>query len=128
VRVVAAVDAWHADLWGCGDYDPSLVLPLPPTASEELPDLSVDPLTTLGALFEEGATMHHCVGFYADVALTGQMYFYRARIGGERVTLAIAWAGDRWRLVEASGFANRRPSTLGVIHRWVELLGVAKPP
>jgi hypothetical protein len=69
--------------------------------------------------------MHHCVASYGHLALTGQMHFYRGNTRDERVTIAIAWSGDRWRLVEASGFANRRPSNMGAILRWIELL--AKP-
>lgn len=80
------------------------------------------PLTTVRELLDEGRRMHHCVGAGVNRAMSGQRAFFRAVVDTQPVTIEVGRAGERWYLIEASEFANRRPSGLLTIHRWVDTL------
>jgi hypothetical protein len=115
---------WHYEMWTRINIDVAGVLAEAPVAFEEIDGVFIEPIRTVGELFDEGTRMRHCVATHAQDALKGRIHVYRGTVRGERVTIAIERADDseRWRLVEASGFANRRTTKLGVIQRWIEML------
>ena len=66
--------------------------------------------------------MHHCVGSMAELGARGVRYFYRAVVGGQRVTLAVVPAAEGWRLDDAAGFANSRIQHPALVARWLAAL------
>lgn len=121
-RVLEAVTAWHAGLWAGPTIDPQTKLPIGPVPTAAIAGISVEPIKTVGELVAEGAVMHHCVGGYAERALEGHVFLYKGKVRRQRVTLAIASDGSRWRLVDVAGFANRPPDDPALVHRWIDAL------
>lgn len=126
-RVLEAVATWHAGLWAGPKVDPETRLPTGPMPSTNIDGISMVPMKTVGELAIEGAVMHHCVAGYADAAVDGHVFIYRATVRGQRATIAIAPQGDRWRLVDAAGVANRSIQAPDVLSRWVDALDRRTP-
>lgn len=107
--VVARLRTWHEALWSL-ELDRDTALPIGPAAPIAPSPLVVTPIATVGALVAEGRTMHHCVATYAGRAAAGELCFYKVTLGDERLTVAVTYRHGRWRIIEASGPCNRRPT------------------
>jgi hypothetical protein len=86
-------------------------VPLPPLPDVLTSDerLWVDPLPTLQAMVQEGATMHHCLGTLADQRVRAQhgRFFAFALHWPCRLTLAVVSDVDTpWQIYDLRGFAN----------------------
>lgn len=127
-RVLEAVAIWHPGLWVGPKVDPATRLPTAPMPSTNIDGISAEPLKTVGELAIEGAVMHRCVGGYADTAVDGHVFVYRATVRGQRATIAIAPQGDRWRLVDAAGIANQSLQAPDLVSRWIATLCDAVVP
>ena len=124
-RVVELLDAWHDTLWNKSDLKLDAELPRAPTPQAVVEGVVSIALTTVGELVEEGRKMRHCVGAYARVAADGNAFFYRATVHEQRVTIAVTRTGDRWRLMQAAGFANHPVVASEALQAWVDTLALA---
>jgi len=94
-----------------------------PSVSFELPGL-IEPLTTKRQLREEGYQMRHCVGKFWEDVRDGLARVFRILpdpgIGNGRATLMLLSinCGERWRIYQISGEANKQVSS--VTERLVE--------
>lgn len=120
-RVQEEIQRWHASLWTHTNYPAETPLAQGPKQSK-VPGIEAVQIETVGALVAEGSRMAHCVASLASVAVEGEYFLYRAAVLDVPMTIAVCRAGRNWTLLEASGFANRRPTIdqLAVISRWVE--------
>jgi hypothetical protein len=119
-----AIDEWHENLYRDVRHDPETPLAKGPAATREIVGIHVAAIETVGQLVAEGNEMHHCVAAFADVAVSGDVFFYGGTLCGARVTISIAGANGHWWLREASSHANERLAAdhIAVIHRWLEVL------
>ena len=124
-RIIDSVQEWHGTLWNDLEFEPDVQLAAAPSSMAVIDGVSAVALTTVGELMNEGREMQHCVGAYASQGVDGKSFFYRATVSEQRVTIAVAKTGNRWRLVEASGFANSRVVDMPKLHRWVDSLAVS---
>jgi hypothetical protein len=83
-----------------------------PFAQPPLPEVpGLQALRDELALRAEAQSMANCVASYADWVRQGFAYIYHLDLPVEPCTLSLfRGAGDRWRLGELRGFANRQPS------------------
>ncbi len=94
-----------------------LPLPLPPFADGS----GIAALSTQQAIFEEGATMHHCVASYTSRVLDDKYYVY-AMTEPERLTIGLKIAtGGVWVVDQIKGRRNASPDNASVdlIERWL---------
>ncbi len=82
---------------------------------------AIEPIGSLGALYEEAESMAHCAATYAERALDGELVFYRV-LEPQRATLAIAPNGRGWRVFDLKCRANRLPAsgTVAAVGRWLQ--------
>ncbi len=113
-------------------------LPAPPLGGAGLRGLLIQPLSSVGALVEEGARMGHCIGSrsYVKDCLEGRGYAYRVSASEPglsciRGTRATAWVvpSDRggWILAALHAAGNEEPVPL-VREALDEWLGFHRPP
>jgi hypothetical protein len=123
-----AIDAWHKRLH-TAVVDPDCRLASGPVAARSVPGLEITPLRTPAELQREGEDLLHCVASLAPHAVAGQVFLYGATTAEGRLTIAIARGPHGWRLQEARGLANRRPSAVeaAAIARWIEILVEVTP-
>lgn len=90
-------------------------------------------ILTRKALIAEGAAMRHCIAGYAeDAAGPDTSIWSLRRDSRRRLTLLVRRddltddGSERWRIIEASGTANRapRPEELDILARWARTNGV----
>lgn len=62
-------------------------------------------LDTVGAVYAEGESMHHCVGSYATKAARGDCYLFHVDYEGEKATIEVSAVGD---VLQACGPMNQR--------------------
>lgn len=81
----------------------------------------IEPIVNWSGLLQEGCSMKHCVGSYHGAVAAGQVALYHMH-DPEAVTVALSPQGSEWKLSEASGTANSRPSTAALrdIQNWLE--------
>jgi hypothetical protein len=149
-RLVADAQLWHerrarpallAELAqfvpqsGSAPNGPPPALPPPPSPPLRLDGAEIAPITTGQALIAEGWAMRHCVATRVAAVLLGLSYVYRATIQRQPLTVEVRRLADgsAWRICEARGFANRRPSfgEWEVLRRWEAQLPcpeLAPPP
>jgi hypothetical protein len=72
-------------------------------------DATIAFLSTVGELHLESLRMHHCVGSYADRAVSGVCYVFHGSFGGEPITILFRLTGEDSVHV-ISGVCNRAPS------------------
>ena len=120
-RVHAAIQHWHATLWTHTEYPAETCL-APGPKQVKVSGIEAVPIETVGALVAEGTRMAHCVASLAAAAVAGSYIVYSADVLDVSMTIALGLACNSWTLIEASGFANQRPTVdqLAVIWRWVE--------
>lgn len=77
-------------------------------------------LTSWADLVHEGKAMRHCVVSRHSEIAKGRQFIYRVW-GKQRLTLALAYNGDDWRVYEVRGFANCDPvqEDMDMIQRWL---------
>lgn len=119
--VQEAIQRWHASLWTRADYPAETPL-APGPRQAKVPGIEAVQIETVGALVAEGSRMAHCVASLASTAVEGEYILYSAAVLRVPMTIAVCRAANVWTLLEASGFANRRPTIdqLAVISQWVE--------
>jgi len=122
-HVLDQVNAWHHGLWDLEFLDDTPLKP-GPTTTKVIAGIEPEQLLTVGALVAEGARMHHCVASLAAEAVGGESFIYRADVLGASITIDLRRCGDGWRVHEAAGFENRRPTLdeMCLIDSWVRVL------
>lgn len=122
-RIRDQVHAWHRDLWELELVDATPLSP-GPRATSRIVGIDASQVITVGELVAEGARMCHCVASLASEAVAGACFIYSATVLGTPITIDVRRADTRWRLYEASGFDNRKPTVdqLFVIDQWIEAL------
>jgi len=87
----------------------SVTLPQAPDLRAPDEKAWVEPLTSLPAMLQEGAVMHHCLGTLADQRTRAELgrFFAFALHWPCRLTLAVACdARGEWHIYDLKGFAN----------------------
>jgi hypothetical protein len=104
-------------------HAPSLFTPtaFPPLPPPDVPGLHF--LATVGEVIEEGRRMGHCIGFYADRAVSGDCFLFHVEHAGQVASIEV---GAEGRVRQAAGRHNQRNSAsdwarrelAGWIARW----------
>lgn len=78
-------------------------------------------------LLEWGSRMRHCVASYAAMAVQGKVQIFHGEVGGEPVTIEIAFRNGKPALRQACGIRNARPGPkpMRIIQKWFEDLFLA---
>jgi hypothetical protein len=120
-RVWEAVVNWHIATWTIMDYRPGTWLPGCGLPAAPLP-LQVSALATVGDLQKEGQYMSHCIASYAESAMRGRIFVYKAKYRDERLTVALEDRRGHLRLSEARGKHNRGASKQAkdAIRAWIQ--------
>ncbi len=122
LRSRAALVAFHDDLVARMHREPGatprapLLLPPPPLTDTA----TIQGLCTEDELRVEGIVMQHCVGSYGPLVASGEVAVYRV-LAPERATLAIARAGNGWRIRElkCAGNVEATPETWRATQAWL---------
>jgi hypothetical protein len=86
---------------------PQLTFPAPWFPAATINSVNIIPIDNSADLYREGATMHHCVGTYAEEVRAGRFYVYSIRREGEHVaTASLIRDGSRAQLHELRGPCN----------------------
>jgi hypothetical protein len=85
-------------------------LPAPPFPDWTDGPNAVVAIRTVQQLLREGRVMGHCVGAYADGALSERSFFFSARLPLARLTVQLDAVGDSFVLVGIRGTRNREPT------------------
>lgn len=94
-----------------------LPLPHPPFADGS----GIAALSTQQAIFEEGATMHHCIASYTSRVLDANYYVY-AMVEPERLTIGLKIATNGvWVIDQIKGRRNASPdkASVDLIEHWI---------
>jgi len=94
--------------------------PAPPMPSIKGSKFSIEPITTLSALYREGNQQQNCVVTYGTHVLQGTHYVYRLNVP-ERATVLLLRNGDDWYPAQVKTYrnGNPRPETIELIERWL---------
>jgi len=122
LRTVTKLSAeWHnavaSNLSG-----PQHMFPAPWLPAATVNGLDIIPIENSADLYREGASMHHCVGTYADEVRAGRYYVYSICRDGERVaTAGLILNGERARLHQLRGPCNApAPKQItATVERWL---------
>ena len=82
----------------------------------------ITPLTSMEALYREGAEQNNCVASYWGQIVKGNVYIYSVRLGFERATLSIRRIhGNAWRVSTLLGRGNKLVSgeMRAYVKRWI---------
>lgn len=85
--------------------DTSQALPKPNVDLGMLEGYGIHFLDTVGAVYAEGESMHHCVGSYATKAAGGGCYLFHVDYEGAEATVEVSPTGD---VLQACGPMNQR--------------------
>jgi hypothetical protein len=96
------------------------VFPSPPMPSFQSKRLSVEPVTSISAIYREGNQMQNCVISYGTNVLGGTHYIYRMH-QPERATVLLVRNQDSWFPSQVKTFKNGdpKPETLETIEKWL---------
>ena len=122
LRTVTKLSAeWHeavaSNLTG-----PQHTFPAPWFPAAKVNGVEIIPIDNSADLYREGASMHHCVGTYAEEVRAGRYYVYSICRDGERLaTAGLILIGDRVRLHEIRGPCNAAvPKQItAIVQRWL---------
>lgn len=94
-------------------------LPKPPLEGLQSSKVQIEPLQTVGSLFEEGREMQNCITTYTRSIVSGLQYAYRMTFP-ERATLLLTRRDADWFPVEIrtvnNGYADAH--TVDLVHAW----------
>jgi hypothetical protein len=86
---------------------PQHTFPVPWFPAAKVNGVEITPIDNSADLYREGASMHHCVGTYAEEVRAGRFYVYSIRREGEHVaTASLIRNGSRAQLHELRGPCN----------------------
>ena len=122
LRTVTKLSAeWHeavaSNLTG-----PQHTFPAPWFPAAKVNGVEIIPIDNSADLYREGASMHHCVGTYAEKVRAGCYYVYSICRDGERLaTAGLILIEDRVRLHEIRGSCNAAvPKQINaIVQRWL---------
>ena len=122
LRTVTRLSAeWHeavaSNLTG-----PQHTFPAPWFPAATINGVEIIPIDNSADLYREGASMHHCIGTYADEVRGGRYYVYSIRRDGERLaTAGLLLDGARAILAELRGPCNTpAPKQItAIVERWL---------
>ena len=94
-------------------------LPKPPLEGVNSSKIRIEPMQTVGALFEEGRQMHNCIMTFTKSIMNGFQYAYRMTFP-ERATLLLTRRDNDWFPVEIRTANNGYPEaqTVDFVHAW----------
>lgn len=94
--------------------------PAPPISSFESKYFSVEPVTSISAIYREGNQMQNCVISYGTNVLAGTHYIYRMH-QPERATVLLLRNQDNWFPAQVKTFKNGdpKPETIETIEKWL---------
>jgi PcfJ-like protein len=122
LRTVTKLSAeWHEAV-ASNMTGPQLTFPAPWFPAATINDVNIIPIDNSADLYREGATMHHCVGTYAEEVRAGRFYVYSIRREGEHVaTASLIRDGSSAQLHELRGPCNSPvPKQISVlVGRWL---------
>ena len=101
---------------------PQHTFPAPWFPAAKVNGVEIIPIDNSADLDREGASMHHCVGTYAEEVRAGRYYVYSICRDGERLaTAGLILIGDRVRLHEIRGPCNAAvPKQItAIVQRWL---------
>jgi len=101
---------------------PQHTFPAPWFPAAKVNGVEIIPIDNSADLYREGASMHHCVGTYAEEVRAGRYYVYSICRDGERLaTAGLILIGDRVRLHEIRGPCNAAvPKQItAIVQRWL---------
>ena len=122
LRTVTKLSAeWHeavaSNLTG-----PQHAFPTPWFPAARVNGMEIIPIDNSADLYREGASMHHCIGTYAEKVRGGRYYVYSIRRNGERVASAgLVLHGARAELDQLRGPCNApAPKQItATVERWL---------
>ena len=122
VKTASALSAeWHEAV-ASNMSGPDLRFPPPWYPAAKIGDYDIVPIDNSAALYREGATMHHCVGTYADRVQSGRLYVYSVHRASEKVaTFSLARQSASATLDEIRGPYNAQPDKqiVAAVRRWL---------
>jgi PcfJ-like protein len=117
---------WHEAVASHMD-GPQFAFPTPWYPAGKVGNYEILPIDHSAALYREGATMHHCVGTYANEVKQGYIYIYSVRCEGKRLATLELVRNDRSAsLMQIRGPCNAQPpkEITSTVQRWLR----AQPP
>jgi len=122
LRTVTKLSAeWHETV-ASNLTGPQHTFPAPWFPAAKVKGVEIIPIDNSADLYREGASMHHCVGTYAEEVRAGRYYVYSICRDGERLaTAGLILIGDRVRLHEIRGPCNAAvPKQItAIVQRWL---------
>ena len=122
LKTVTTLSAdWHEAVASHMD-GPQFAFPPPWYSAAKCGAYEILPIDNSAELYREGATMHHCVGSYADDVKCGGIYVYSIRRDGKPVaTLALARDGRGASPIQLRGPCNAQPpkEIVATVRRWL---------
>lgn len=109
IRQLAELAAETGEKLVDSDGNP-LPFPEPPCPGWKSGGHEILPLRTANDVLAEGGRMHNCVASRVGEALTGRAVLYHGESCGKQLTIQIEPEGDGYRLHEAAGLANAKPT------------------
>jgi hypothetical protein len=124
LRTVTKLSAeWHEAV-ACNLSGPQYTFPAPWLPAATVSGLDIIPIDNSADLYREGASMHHCVGTYAEAVRAGRYYVYCICRDGEHVaTAGLILDGGRARLDQLRGPCNAPvPKQISAtVARWLRM-------
>jgi PcfJ-like protein len=107
LRTVTKLSAeWHEAV-ASNLSGPQHIFPAPWLPAATVNGLDIIPIDNSASLYREGASMHHCVGTYAEEVRAGRYYLYSICRDGDHVaTAGLILDGGRARLHQLRGPCN----------------------